>query len=405
MSTIVGTNGNDHLTGTNSVDLILGGAGDDKIEGLGGNDSLGGDAGNDIIAGGAGDNNLNGGDGDDTFIVTGGSNIIEGGAGFDTVDYSTLPPSAEVNDSYTSIEHIIGSSHDDTFTVTLNPADVSLEGHDGDDILTTGSGNDHLSGGNGNDILDGGAGHNVYDGGAGFDTVDEFSLTVGDKGTSTFTSIEDIIGSSHNNSYTFTGNSRITIDGGAGDDVVTGGSASDTLTGGQGNDTLNGGGGNDLLLALGNTMDDAIAHAFDADGKNTMSGGDGNDELVGGGNNDTLDGGAGQDILIGGGGNNHITGGAGADFFTFGQQEGAAPSTPAGTVPPSHDVVTDFNAHEDVALIVTIEKGFNPLDHIMDTAAGAVMDLGDGQTITFDNVHAADLNAHNVQVSTDLAFA
>jgi hypothetical protein len=32
-----------------------------------------------------------------------------------------------------------------------------------------------------------------------------------------------------------------------------------------------------------------------------------------------------------------------------------------------------------------------------DTAAGAVIDLGDGQSITLDNVHVADLNAHNVQ--------
>ncbi len=221
---------------------------------------------------------------------------------------------------------------------------------------------------------------------------------MGDKGTSTFTSIEDIIGSSHNNSYTFTGNSRITIDGGAGDDVLNGGSASDTLTGGQGNDTLNGGGGNDELFAFGNTVDDAINHSFDADGKNTMSGGDGNDALVGAGNNDTIDGGAGADGIFAGGGNNHITGGAGADTFEFVQQEGAGSVLPAaGMAPPSHDVITDFNAQQDLVVIDTTVNGYNPLQHLTQTTAGVVIDLGDGQSITLDNAHLADLNAHNVQ--------
>jgi Ca2+-binding RTX toxin-like protein len=398
MAKIPGTSGNDHLIGTNSDDTMDGGAGNDKMEGLGGNDDMDGGTGNDIIAGGAGNNSEMGGDGDDTFVVVGGNNTLDGGAGLDTVDYSTEPLSVGHHDTYIGIEHVIGSSGEDTINLNVNSnVDSTVEGHDGDDVITTGSGNDHLSGGNGDDILRGGTGHNVYDGGGGFDTVDESSLAVADKGTSTFTSIENIVGSSHNDSYTFTGNSNITIDGGAGDDVVTGGSASDTLTGGQGNDIQNGGAGNDLLLALGNSQDDAVNDSYDADGKNTMSGGDGNDRIIGAGNNDTMDGGAGSDHLFAGGGNNHLTGGTGSDIFEFLQQEGSDPRSTEAMAPPSHDVVTDFNAQQDFVLIDTSVRGYDPFQHMTQTTAGVVIDLGDGQSVTLDNTHLADLNSHNVQ--------
>ena len=75
-------------------------------------------------------------------------------------------------------------------------------------------------------------------------------------------------------------NDRVVVNGLAGDDVmdasgVAAGSAGLTLDGGAGDDVLVGGAGNDVLL-----------------------GGDGDDVLIGGPGNDVLDGGAGDNVII-----------------------------------------------------------------------------------------------------------
>ena len=66
------------LTGTEIVDLLIGGVGDDTISGKAGDDSLFGDTGDDTIDGGAGDDTLGGGDGADTFV-------FQSGHGNDTI--------------------------------------------------------------------------------------------------------------------------------------------------------------------------------------------------------------------------------------------------------------------------------------------------------------------------------
>jgi Ca2+-binding RTX toxin-like protein len=96
------------------------------------------------------------------------------------------------------------------------------------------------------------------------------------KTVATLTSIEDAVGSSH-------------------DDSITGSSVANVLDGGAGNDKLYGLAGNDTLI-----------------------GGAGDDILDGGRNDDTLVGGAGMDTLIGGAGGDDLTGGTGADMFYFG---------------------------------------------------------------------------------------
>lgn len=63
------------LTGTDAIDRLKGGNGDDSISGLGGDDRLEGGKGNDTIDGGAGDDLIRGGKGAD---------LLTGGAGHDT---------------------------------------------------------------------------------------------------------------------------------------------------------------------------------------------------------------------------------------------------------------------------------------------------------------------------------
>ncbi|HEV7912711.1 MAG TPA: VCBS domain-containing protein, partial [Albitalea sp.] len=78
----------------------------------------------------------------------------------------------------------------------------------------------------------------------------------------------------------------------------------------------------------------------------TLNGGAGNqiltgslarDKLIGGAGNDTLIGGAGDDTLIGGTGNDRLTGGTGHDVFRWELNDNGVPGTPA------RDVIADFD--------------------------------------------------------------
>ncbi len=90
---IMGTNGNDTLTGSSVPNLILGldgndiiqagPAGDCIIAGNGNNVIFGG-SGNDMIIAGNGDNIIRGGTGNELIYVGTGSNIIRGGTGHNT---------------------------------------------------------------------------------------------------------------------------------------------------------------------------------------------------------------------------------------------------------------------------------------------------------------------------------
>jgi Ca2+-binding RTX toxin-like protein len=90
-------NGDDDLTGTESADLVEGGAGDDSIHGGAGDDTLhGGDgndwiygeAGNDLLTSGSGYDQLWGGAGDDHLIGDneGGYDELHGGEGDDLIE-------------------------------------------------------------------------------------------------------------------------------------------------------------------------------------------------------------------------------------------------------------------------------------------------------------------------------
>ena len=125
-ATKVGTAGNDVLTGTAGVDVIVAGAGDDTVNGLDGNDRICGDAGDDTI---------NGGTGDDFVLGGSAADLINGGSGNDT---------------------LVG-----------NPGSGSND--DGGDTINGGSGNDFIDGWFGDDLLNGGTGDDQLRGEAGVD--------------------------------------------------------------------------------------------------------------------------------------------------------------------------------------------------------------------------------------------
>jgi len=130
-------------------------------------------------------------------------------------------------------------------TFTGTSGNDTLNGGAGNDTLKGLAGNDSLKGKAGNDTLDGGPGTDVLDGGAGSDTASYASatsaVTVNLKTTSaqnthgagidTLKNIENLTGSSHNDTLTGDAGNNV-ISGGAGNDIIYGGgsSSSGTLT-------------------------------------------------------------------------------------------------------------------------------------------------------------------------------
>ncbi|CAO4163445.1 DUF642 domain-containing protein [Methylorubrum populi] len=164
-----------------AIQNLVGSAHDDRLVGGAENNNLYGGDGNDTLSGGGGINFLSGGAGDDTFIARGGIDVIDGGGGTNTLDLSASDQGVAVDLagrtasggfasglSFSNIQNIVGSDHDDTLTGT---AGSRLEGGDGDDVLTGGGGG-FLSGGAGDDVFYlSGHDSDTIDGGDGFNAV------------------------------------------------------------------------------------------------------------------------------------------------------------------------------------------------------------------------------------------
>lgn len=195
-------NGGEHIVmgGTDGVNRLRGGVGDDTLWGDGGNDRLEGGAGNDSINGGDGndiisdifgDDNIKGGDGHDVINGGAGFNLILGGSGHDFIITG--------ND----ISEVFGGPGND-FIYGNAPNEV-MQGNEGDDWIQTGTadgstgdnfdpfnrdpirgndvfvgsgGLDEFIGEGGDDIMRGLAGADRNDGGSGFDWTNNVGSSV-----------------------------------------------------------------------------------------------------------------------------------------------------------------------------------------------------------------------------------
>jgi Ca2+-binding RTX toxin-like protein len=188
--TILGTDGADHLRGTNHKDVILALGGDDRIDGRGGGDVICGGSGRDLIRGGPGADKIfagadgrspQRGDNGERLMV---GDVVQGGPGDDLVDLG-----------YDERQQTVGSVERDRLSykdsrarvvVTLGGPDgrgtaqgdgkdllvahpfLTLLGSDHDDVLTGSPYGDQILGRGGDDALDGAGGRDILvDGPAG----------------------------------------------------------------------------------------------------------------------------------------------------------------------------------------------------------------------------------------------
>jgi Ca2+-binding RTX toxin-like protein len=194
----------------------------------------------------------------------------------------------------------------------------TVYGGDGNDTIYGDKGNNTLDGGAGNDVLMGGPGNDTLNGGAGTDTAAYFdatgpvnvNLTItgpqnvgGGDGTDTLISIENLIGSSFNDTLTGDSAGNSVLEGGPGNDILNGNGSDATAsyadaTGGvtvnltiSGPQNVGGGDGIDTLNSIANITGSAYNDTLIGNsGNNVLTGGGGIDTLIGGGGNDTFDG-------------------------------------------------------------------------------------------------------------------
>ncbi len=244
--------------------------------------------------------------GDNTITVTGGIDVVDGGAGNDRliVDYHTATGT-------TTGDYTAGFAAAGLGTVSINNASIehfTIFGGSGVNTLTTGAGNDYIqAAGEGANTIVAGEGDNTIITGAGVDTITVGSGndtilagdgantiigTGGDKVITTGSGVDTITVTDGNNTI-YAGDGANTITATDGDNVIFGGTGVDTVTTSGGNSYIDAGNGaNTITSGAGN---DTIVSGIDAD---TITSGAGNDTIVIKGGIDTITAGAGTDTLV-----------------------------------------------------------------------------------------------------------
>ena len=298
--------GDDTITAGNGLAGLIkltidGGAGNDTITGGDGDDRLLGGDGNDLITGGRGNDTALLGAGDDTFVWNpgDGSDVVEGQDGIDTLVFNGANINEKIdisaNGSRVRLTRDIG-----TVTMDLNGIEhIQLNALGGADNITV---ND-LSGTGVTQVaidLASPPGSGAGDLAADSVTVnatkgDDVIEVLGQDGSLTVAGLPELVtisaseatdalvvaGGAGNDTLSAMTlpalNTMLTLDGGAGNDVLLGSRGDDRLLGGDGKDFVDGNQGNDIaLLGAG----DDVFQWDPGDGSDTVEGEAGTDTLV-----------------------------------------------------------------------------------------------------------------------------
>ena len=335
---LIGTNGNDILTGsyTKTGNLVK-----DS------NTIYGGDGNDQIFTGVIGNTNIYGGNGNDVITITkyidNRQDLIDGGDGTDTFIFAATPT-----------VYNLDMGKDDTTTGTFSPNNII--------DYTTGGGL-------------GGLGGYVT-----LKSIENITiLNTNYNGTIYASNVNNVIiansmAYSNTIDYKWAGKSTIGAAQGVTVDLTV--TSGFNVTGGSGNDTIS-----NFDNVNGSDYIDTITGNANA---NTLQGGNGNDTLNGGSGNDTLVGGAGIDTLNGENGDDLLKGGADGDKFFGG--------TGTDTVSYADGSAVTVDLRSTVSLVSTLGTGdadgdtFDSIEKIIGSASHDtfILNVGSGSTLPID---------------------
>lgn len=247
-----------------------------------------------------------------------------------------------------------GAGHDN---VQLRYCDDQVHLEAGDDIVTALGGNNMIYGGDGHD-----------------------SIYLGDG--------EDHVEGGYGNDFLQGGDGCDMLSGQWGDDIIFGGDGEDELYGSEGNDIISG--------------DDDIDFLSGGEGADILKGGDGDDRIIGGSSTYTVtysDGTTceveGVNQIYGGAGDDLLTGLDGSNLFFYDSHDG-------------NDRISNFDADTDLIVLACglngtgIDELSDLTDRVSNTDAGALIDLGNDNSILLEGFEACTIQ-DNLSGYFDLA--
>ena len=322
---VTGSMHDDRLTGDNNGNHLAGGGGDDTLRAGAGADRVIGGPGADVLDGGEDEDEKDNmvpdpadtdpADGQDMIAASIDWAVYKHAMEGVTVDLSTgMGTGGEaMGDTLTNIELIWGSEHADTFIASAGP-DI-IEGDGGSDTVSYEASEMGVT----VDLSSATQHRTVTVTGDGTD-ASPFVFPTDDPETAVQPTdgvpaiLEDTTNPESEDNPNTNGargdklGSIENLTGSSKDDSLTGDGNPNVLMGGGGKDTLTGNGGNDTLMG--------------GDGDDTLTGSSGTNMLMGGAGDDTIDGGTGADTINGGAGDDVMSGGGGGDTFVFSPADG-----------------------------------------------------------------------------------